>query len=43
MKWYDNLCGPYEISFDITNKCNLRCLHCYNSSGSNGIIENGQR
>ncbi|NLN66209.1 MAG: radical SAM protein [Clostridiaceae bacterium] len=40
MKWYDNLCGPYEISFDITNKCNLRCLHCYNSSGSNGIIEN---
>ena len=21
------------ISIQITNKCNLRCLHCYNSSG----------
>lgn len=24
---------PGMISIQITNKCNLRCLHCYNSSG----------
>lgn len=29
------LAGPHQITFDITNKCNLRCLHCYNSSGEN--------
>ena len=28
------LSGPIAISFDITNKCNLKCLHCYNDSGS---------
>ncbi len=27
--------GPHQVSFDITNKCNLRCLHCYNNSGEN--------
>ena len=21
--------GPYQLALDITNKCNLRCLHCY--------------
>lgn len=31
----ENLIGPHQITFDITNKCNLRCLHCYNSSGEN--------
>lgn len=31
--------GPYQLSIDITNKCNLRCLHCYNSSGSNCVID----
>lgn len=31
----DILVGPHQISFDITNKCNLRCLHCYNNSGEN--------
>lgn len=31
----DLIVGPHQISFDITNKCNLRCLHCYNSSGEN--------
>ncbi|EKI7429448.1 radical SAM protein [Enterococcus faecalis] len=25
--------GPININFDITNRCNLNCLHCYNSSG----------
>ena len=24
---------PYSVSLDITYKCNLRCLHCFNSSG----------
>ncbi len=36
---YDSLIGPYEVSIDITNKCNLRCLHCYNQSGENIYID----
>lgn len=28
-----NLIGPLTMSFDITNKCMLKCLHCYNRSG----------
>lgn len=24
---------PYTISIDVTYRCTLRCLHCYNSSG----------
>lgn len=38
MSKYSMLSGPYEISIDITNKCNLRCLHCYNQSGDNVCI-----
>jgi Fe-coproporphyrin III synthase len=30
--------GPSQISFDITNRCNYRCLHCYNRSGENLLI-----
>lgn len=33
----DILVGPHQIAFDITNKCNLRCLHCYNASGENHV------
>lgn len=36
----DALIGPYQIAFDITNHCNYRCLHCYNASGENSIIDN---
>lgn len=25
--------GPLQVAFDLTNKCNFRCLHCYNLSG----------
>lgn len=32
--------GPTMVSLDITNKCNYRCLHCYNNSGENPICEN---
>lgn len=32
--------GPLIISFDITNKCNYRCLHCYNNSGENERCKN---
>lgn len=32
--------GPYQLSLDITNKCNLRCLHCYNASGENNVMNN---
>lgn len=24
---------PLKIFFDVTNKCNSKCLHCYNNSG----------
>lgn len=40
IKYSDILSGPHQITFDITNKCNLRCLHCYNSSGENFVSEN---
>ncbi len=32
--------GPLQIQFDITNKCNFRCLHCYNKSGENFVCNN---
>ncbi len=35
----DILVGPHQVAFDITNKCNLRCLHCYNASGENHLEE----
>lgn len=31
------LIGPFQVSLDITNQCNLRCKHCYNASGENYI------
>ena len=30
---YFNEDGPLVIAYDITNKCNFKCLHCYNDSG----------
>lgn len=27
-KYYDILRAPHQVAFDITNNCNLRCLHC---------------
>lgn len=35
-----SIVGPYQAMFDITNKCNYRCLHCYNASGENNIVDN---
>lgn len=29
------LTGPVTVSFDITTRCNLKCVHCYNNSGVN--------
>lgn len=26
--------GPYHVALDITNRCNMRCKHCFNLSGS---------
>lgn len=36
---YSFLKGPIQLSIDITNKCNIRCLHCYNYSGENLYIK----
>lgn len=33
------LVGPHQVAIDITNNCNLRCLHCYNSSGENDVLK----
>ncbi len=30
--------GPMQVAFDITNKCNFKCLHCYNNSSENNRI-----
>lgn len=27
------LAAPIMVAFDITNRCNFRCLHCFNHSG----------
>lgn len=32
-KGYSYLSGPLNIMWDITNRCNLNCMHCYNGSG----------
>lgn len=40
LKHKDILIGPSQVALDITNKCNLRCLHCYNESGENIQSEN---
>jgi MoaA/NifB/PqqE/SkfB family radical SAM enzyme len=31
--------GPHQIAFDITNRCNYKCLHCFNRSGENWLIK----
>ena len=28
---------PHMINWDITNKCNMRCKHCFNDSGDASI------
>lgn len=30
--------GPEQVSFDVTQKCNLRCVHCFNNSGSDAPL-----
>ena len=35
-KVYGNMKGPLNIMWDITNRCNLNCKHCYNRSGKEG-------
>lgn len=35
---YDlNLTRPYMVSWDVTNKCNMRCQHCFNNSGDSSF------
>ena len=31
--------GPFEIVWNFTYKCNLRCKHCYENAGSGGLPE----
>lgn len=31
---YSKMTGPVAIMWDVTNRCNLSCLHCYNQSGA---------
>ena len=32
-KEYGKLRGPLNVMWDMTNRCNLHCMHCYNNSG----------
>lgn len=32
--------APHSVALVITNKCNLRCLHCFNNSGENDVVAN---
>lgn len=34
------LSGPLHVAVDVTNKCNAKCLHCYNRSG--GLLERNE-
>lgn len=38
MEIKDIIIAPLQVACDITNKCNMRCLHCYNESGENNYI-----
>lgn len=31
--------GPHQWAFDLTNKCNFRCLHCFNRSGESYVVQ----
>jgi radical SAM protein with 4Fe4S-binding SPASM domain len=31
------LSAPLELHWELTTKCQLRCLHCYNNSGHDGV------
>lgn len=31
--------GPLQLTIDLTNRCNLRCRHCFNRSGENPFVE----
>lgn len=35
---YDAKAGPEQVSLDVTSACNLRCVHCYNNSGSQAPV-----
>ncbi len=30
--------GPFQVSMDITQRCNLKCVHCFNNSGDTADI-----
>jgi MoaA/NifB/PqqE/SkfB family radical SAM enzyme len=40
LKYARLLKGPHQIAFDITDKCNFRCLHCFNQSVNNLSVNN---
>ena len=37
VKYCNTRTGPQMISWDITNRCNLNCLHCLNRSGDSKV------
>ena len=31
--------GPEQVAFDLTSKCNLKCVHCFNDSGNDAPFQ----
>jgi len=36
---FSKMSGPVAIMWDVTNRCNLSCIHCYNKSGSHPPVD----
>ena len=36
---YEKVSGPMQVSFDVTSGCNLKCVHCFNDSGSSAPLK----
>ena len=37
VKYNNNLLRPKMMSWDITRKCNMKCMHCFNNCGDSSL------
>lgn len=38
-KLYEGLSSPVNITWEVTNRCNLSCIHCLSNSGERSLFE----